>query len=109
MTINKIIKTTELVDLEITGAILLSVEEAKALPDHLRWYKNWWWLRSPGDYSGSAAYVFIDGFVNEDGGRVSIGDGAVRPVLTISNFESSNLKIGDVFEFGEKEFEIISS
>ena len=33
----------------------------------------------------------------------------VRPVLIISNLESSGLKIGDTFEFGSKQFEIISN
>ena len=42
-----------------------------------------WWLRSPGYYQHSAAYVLDDGDVGEYGGSVDIGDGAVRPALWI--------------------------
>ena len=44
----------------------------------------WWWLRSPGDGSNFAACVCNDGRVDDDGGIVNDGDGAVRPVLFIN-------------------------
>lgn len=96
------------VNIEITGATLLSVEEAEALPNSLRVYCRWWWLRSPGDDSILAASVHRDGSIDGFGGSVFYSGDAVRPALLISNLESSNLKIGDSIIFGNKEFEIIS-
>lgn len=43
----------------------------------------WWWLRSPGYDSSSAAFVSYDGSVGSTG-RVSYGSGAVRPALWIN-------------------------
>ena len=43
----------------------------------------WWWLRSPGYNTHSAAYVFSDGSVNSYGNRVYIDNDAVRPALWI--------------------------
>ena len=42
-----------------------------------------WWLRSPGGYQGSAAYVYNDGDVRESGRNVDLDDSAVRPALWI--------------------------
>lgn len=108
--------TTELeLNLEITEATLLTVEEAKKLPKRLLRHNSWWWLRSPVNYGHRSSYVTYvatvsdDGSVYDSGIHVStIGD-AVRPALVISNIESSGLKIGDTFEFGGKIFEIISN
>ena len=44
----------------------------------------WWWLRSPGNNSGSAAIVSYDGSVYYLGINVSSGSGAVRPALWIN-------------------------
>lgn len=96
-------------DLEIVGATLLSVEEAKLLPENLRRDSHDWWLRSPGCYSDFADYVYADGSVYCGGGSVRSSSGAVRPALIIRNFKSSNLKIGDVILFDDREFEIISN
>ena len=49
----------------------------------------WWWLRSPGYYSLSAAGVGSDGWVDDDGYSVHRYDG-VRPALHL-NLSSSNL------------------
>lgn len=46
---------------------------------------GWWWLRSPGFFQDSAAYVFRDGSLTNS--RVSLVSGCVRPVLVI-NLES---------------------
>lgn len=49
----------------------------------------WWWLRSPGDYLGNAAYVCLDGGVNTRGMDINYGTYAVRPamwVVTTSKF-----------------------
>lgn len=95
-------------DLEITGATLLTVEEARELPEWLRKKLYWWWLRSPGKDSGHVAYVNPNGDIDNYGADVGNYYGGIRPALIISNFESSGLKIGDMFEFGDKQFEIIS-
>ena len=47
----------------------------------------WWWLRSPGNYQGIAAYVNGDGDVYEGGDYVDYDFYAVRPALWI-NLES---------------------
>ena len=44
----------------------------------------WWWLRSPGDYSDSAAGVFDAGSVDFDGSSVYRDNGGVRPALWIN-------------------------
>lgn len=92
-------------DLDVLEATLLTKEEAKQLPERLRKYDNWWWLKSPSRYSDGAIYVSASGGMS-DGGVFYVGK--VRPALKISNLESSGLKVGDKFEFGGQEFEIIS-
>lgn len=94
-------------ELEIRGATLLSTDEARKLPLRLRKYNDWWWLRSRGSYGSHAAFVYTNGLVNDYGSFANY-DNAVRPALQLKNLESSDLKIGDVFKFGGKEFEIIS-
>ena len=44
----------------------------------------WWWLRSPGDYSDSAAEVSDDGWVDGNGDSVSISRDGVRPALHLN-------------------------
>ena len=43
----------------------------------------WWWLRSPGDRSDDAAYVYNGGSVSDGGSYVGSRDVAVRPALWI--------------------------
>jgi len=45
---------------------------------------RWWWLRSPGYSSGSAAYVNDDGSVNVTGNSVDYNLGGVRPALWLN-------------------------
>ena len=47
---------------EDAGFCLLSCGEAEALPDGIRhlYNDNSWWLRSPGQYDGKAAYCWTD-------------------------------------------------
>lgn len=42
-----------------------------------------WWLRSPGDNTDCAAYVFSSGGVNIDGKLVDTDDAGVRPALWV--------------------------
>lgn len=99
---------TQELNLEITEATLLTIEEARKLPERLRRYDEWWWLKSPGRFSGQVTFVDDGGFVNSFGDHAFV-DNVVRPVLIISNFDSSNLQIGDTFEFGDENFEVISN
>ncbi len=99
-------------NLGITGAILLSTEEAEELlTKEERKYYNCWWLRSPG-YDGYVACVEEDGNIYKYGFDIYPGENfrgkAVRPALEIFNLENSSLKIGDVFKIGKYKFKIIS-
>lgn len=101
--------TTELeLNLEITEATLLTADEAEKLPERLRKHVDGWWLQSCGCHSDHAACVYPDGRVFRDGDYVCLYY-SVRPALVISSLESSGLKIGDIFNFGYKQFEIISN
>lgn len=95
-------------ELNITGATLLSVEEAANLPVRLGKYDCWWWLRSPGFKQYHSAFVYKSSVIDYGGEYTSNIFGRVRPALIFSNTESSNFKIGDCFSFDGKEFEIIS-
>lgn len=108
MKIRKEIKQYIECDLAITGATLLSIEEAEQLPLELRKYYNWWWLRSPGDESDRAANVLYSGSIYDHGDLVDGSKVVIRPALQIKNLNSITLKIGDIFEFGGKTFKIIS-
>jgi hypothetical protein len=65
---------------------LLSIDEVNQYfkSNAERSIEAWWWLRSPGYYSNSAAYVNIDGYVNGFGDNVIDNYGSVRPVLYIN-------------------------
>lgn len=93
----------------IEGATLLTIEEAEKLTKETLSIGCWWWLRSPGGSGDGAASVFSDGSVYYNGFYVYFDFGAVRPALIISNLKSSDLKIGDRFQFGNRTFEIISA
>ena len=108
MKVEKIIKTTRKEKLEITGATLLPVEEAKLLDKNILKANDSWWLRSRGYFDGFVACVHgTSGSVDYLGDYVWYVFG-VRPALKI-NLESSNLKVGDSFEIGEYTFIIISA
>ena len=108
MKINKIIKSTVEEELEITGAKLLSTEEAeKYLTEEERKYDKWW-LRSPGSYFRIVDSCNDGGDISNLGCFVDSSNVCVRPALQITNLESSNLKIGDTFEFSGFNFKVIS-
>ena len=93
--------------LEITGATLLSVEEAKQLDEKILKAPDVWWLRSRGDDDVSAACVNACGYVYDSGYDVRQCFG-VRPALKLSNLEGSGLQIGGRFTFGDYNFTVIS-
>ena len=72
---------------------LLSVEEYEKYMERVPVIRNWWWLRSPGHNSESAAGVFNFGPVFGYGYNVTSEYGAVRPALKL-NLKSENLQIG---------------
>ena len=93
--------------MELLRATLLSKEEATSfLTQKEREYSAWWWLRSPYD-SYYATVVDSGGWAYNFYYVTYTIRGIVRPALII-NLESSDLKIGDIFEFGGKEFKILS-
>lgn len=93
--------------LEITGATLLSTEEARQLDEKILKAPDVWWLRSHGDDDVSAACVNACGYVYDSGYDVRQCFG-VRPALKLSNLEGSGLQIGGRFTFGDYNFTIIS-
>ena len=94
--------------LEITGATLLSVEEAEQLNGDMLKASDNWWLGSRGRYALTAACVYgDDGFVGISGYNVKLSFG-VRPALKITNLESSIYQIGDTLSFGDHSFTVIS-
>lgn len=97
------------IELDIIGATLLSVDEAKTLlSERERACMTWWWLRSPGGYQDYAAGVDDDGSVSAHGYGVDAISIGVRPALRIENLALANLKIGDELYFGSERFKIIS-
>lgn len=108
MKVTRLITTELEVDLDISGATLLTVEEAKKLPEGLRKYDGWWWLQSRGYGCRYVKIVYNEGDISDVGRIVDFDGGGVRPALIISNIESTNFKIGHTFLFGEKIFKIIS-
>lgn len=60
---------------------LLTAEEYKRYEDRIPLVNYWWWLRSPGDFSSSAAIILIGGAVDFDGNSVTYVSNAVRPAL----------------------------
>lgn len=79
----------------IKNITLLSRDEAEKLPQDIRKFSTWWWLRSVGVDFNSAAYVFDTGIVNYLGYDVNNTDPGVRPALICDNLESLDFKIGD--------------
>ena len=109
MIVEKVITTTQATtqaDVDITEITLLSVEEAEKLDEDTRYIGDPWWLRSPGDFDDFAAIVNPNGVVYADGSYVDSTYG-VRPALTISNLQASNLRIGDQFILADEQWTVI--
>ena len=80
---------------DVVSMDLLSIEEAEELPESIRKYGGWWWLRSPGYISEGAASVRVGGDVSDSGYHVFLG-GFVRPALYIKEFDDLYPDVGDV-------------
>lgn len=106
MDVGKISITEETLD--ITEATLLSPDEIEALPERLRKYHCWWWIRSPDTTRDNAAYISNGGSIVYFGNDMKNVLGSVRPALIISNLDVSNFIVGDEFLFGGRRFRIIS-
>src|SRR5574344_2323362 len=89
-------RTTEdkvfLLSIEEAQKYFKNAEERKCMPtpyakQHKAWSKAnfcYWWLRSPGLYQNSAAYVNDDGDVNNYGRNVHDANNAVRVALWVN-------------------------
>ena len=64
-------------------------------------YSSWWWLRSPGDNSDSAAGVDYYGYALANGDYVDDGYDAVRPALHLNLTSLSSLKVVGTVVAGE--------
>lgn len=106
MKAEKIITTTERVDIDIREITLLSKEEYMEDKGDIQTYAGLWWLRSPNEGNGAwADLVYNDGYVD---GQVVYSDCAVRPALRVSNLETSNLQIGDKINLAGRQWTVIS-
>ena len=74
-------------DVGVTDKVwLLSVNEAKKLPLHVKKFGHFkwiWWLRSPGRYSNDTAYVDSVGSVHTGGNFVDRASVCVRPAMQV--------------------------
>lgn len=73
---------------EIDEITLLTVEQAKKLPNHILRCNEWWWLQSPGNRSYKTAVVYRDGDINKRGYDVDYVSSAIRPAFRITNLKS---------------------
>ena len=93
-------KEAEISPENVEGITLLSIDEVKRLPEEVRKYFSWWWLRSPGDYSYRVLIVYRDGSIGNDNngfGNVDCKAYSVRPAL-ILNHNPSNFNNGDIIK-----------
>lgn len=91
----------------ITGATLLSVEEAKKVPEKLRKFNSWWWLRSPGCSTDYAACVNSHGYVGEGGEYVYYNDISVRPALQLNIESFDSISDGTKLRIGTYDFTVV--
>lgn len=107
MKVKKIFTTDRSIDFDAVGVTLLTVEEAKELPQKIFTAVTiTWWLRSPGNDENYVACVFGKyGLIDACGHDVKEEFG-VRPALI---FKSSDLEIGDKFIAFNYEWTVIDS
>lgn len=87
------ITITKSAEIEILDVALLSKEEYEECEEYILPLDKWWWLRSPGDYQYSAAYVNSGSSLRYS--YVFGDNGCIRPALYI--LKSPFLKIGEKF------------
>lgn len=88
-----------------TGATLLSADDTMCyLSKEDKEYYVEWWLRTKGEWSDAASYVFVNGIVSNVGIDIRRHN-AIRPALVISNL--GGFKVGDIFNIENYEFKII--
>ncbi len=121
MKVQRVIKSTTDIELQITGITLLSFDEYKELKETIpNCYSNWW-LRTPARCSSHAGYdkmifssvmyVCADGYA---AGAVDTGtpprddEICVRPALLLSATDKSGMQIGDVINVANTEWTIVS-
>ena len=75
---------------------MLSTDEYVKYKDRIPPFNCWWWLRSPGNNSNLAAYVYCVGSAHNIALSVTNRDNAVRPAIKVPTPESQNLEVGDI-------------
>lgn len=83
---------------EVDEIILLSVEEARKIPQNILACGDWWWLRSSGHRQGDAALVSRGGIVHPRGYCVNFDYCAIHPAFRLNNL---NAKIYDKVMIGK--------
>lgn len=98
-------------DIQFTGATLLSIEEYKACKDVIpNIDADWWWLRSRGAFSFTAGAVYKNE-LDEEGINIRDDEVLVRPALYFNLSPDPNfsaLNIGDKVEVEGLIFTVIS-
>lgn len=107
MEADRIITIKEKVDLDIQQITLLLADEVSSLSESVLATESWWWLRSPGNNPGRAAYVDDDGKVNTIGYLVRCKFD-VRPALRINKLKHLGFNVGDKIEVGDESWTVIS-
>ena len=106
MKVDKIITTTEPLELEITGITLLSRKEYEECRTNIPHINKWWWLRSSCSNIGLYVCVVTD-YGTLDYNSLNGDYVGVRPALVMDR-KSSNLEIGDKLKIKERSWTVIS-
>lgn len=91
---------------DVKGITLLSVDEYRYNSGLIPHINESWWLRTPGYYAHSAAYVGMYGSLSKGGYSVTVENMAVRPALLI-NSSSITLDYGDEFTLFDHEWIVL--
>jgi len=78
---------------------LLNVDEVEELPIKYLKCKSWWWLRSPGYFQYSTAFVFSNGSLNDGGLYVGFEESGVRPAILLDGSENIESWNGDIVNY----------
>lgn len=109
MKLNKIengIKKTEL-ECNVNEITLLSIEECERYKSLIPRIDASWWLRSPGDNSRLAAYVFGSGAVDVYGRIVDFENICIRPALRLNMSDSAKLQPGNKVQLFDLEWTVL--